>query len=128
MILSGMSRMSDVKDNLNTFREAVPLSEEEVSLLLEIAEEMKDSVPCTGCRYCCDGCPAGLDIPMLMDEYNELRFSLSHLVRMRMELLPKEKRPEACMGCGKCTKSCPQNIDVPAAIQDLVRKLVLCPT
>ena len=128
MILSGMSRMSDVKDNLNTFREEVPLSEEEVTLLLEIAEEMKDSVPCTGCRYCCDSCPAELDIPMLMDEYNELRFSLSHLVRMRMELLPKEKRPEACMGCGKCTKRCPQNIDVPAAMQDLARKLALCPT
>ena len=59
--------------DVKTFSEDKPLAEEETALLLEIAEGMKDSVPCTACRYCCDGCPAGLDIPGLIRTYNELR-------------------------------------------------------
>ena len=127
MILSGMTRMEDLKDNIRTFSEGEPLRSEEIALLMEMAEQMKDSLPCTACRYCCDGCPQGLDIPMLLEAYNELRFALSPVVRGRLDLLPAEQRPEACIGCGKCMKICPQNIDIPAAMRDLVQKLAQCP-
>lgn len=127
MILSGMTRMEDLKDNIRTFSEGEPLRSEEIALLMELAEQMKDSLPCTACRYCCDGCPQGLDIPMLLEAYNELRFALSPVVRGRLDLLPAEQRPEACIGCGKCMKICPQNIDIPAAMRDLVGKLAQCP-
>ena len=127
MILSGMTRMEDLKDNIRTFSEGEPLRSEEIALLMEMAEQMKDSLPCTACRYCCDGCPQGLDIPMLLEAYNELRFALSPVVRGRLDLLPAEQRPEACIGCGKCMKICPQNIDIPAAMRDLVEKLAQCP-
>ena len=127
MILSGMSRMSDVQDNVNSFSQPKPLNEAETALLMEIAEGMKNSVPCTACRYCCSGCPAQLDIPMLLAAYNEVRFALSPLVRLRMELLPPEQRPDACLACGKCSHICPQNIDVPAAMADLVEKVRQCP-
>ena len=127
MILSGMTRMEDLKDNIRTFSEGKPLRSEEIALLMELAEQMKDSLPCTACRYCCDGCPQGLDIPMLLEAYNELRFALSPVVRGRLDLLPAEQRPEACIGCGKCMKICPQNIDIPAAMRDLVQKLAQCP-
>ena len=127
MILSGMTRMEDLKDNIRTFSEGEPLRSEEIALLMELAEQMKDSLPCTACRYCCDGCPQGLDIPMLLEAYNELRFALSPVVRGRLDLLPAEQRPEACIGCGKCMKICPQNIDIPAAMRDLVQKLAQCP-
>ena len=53
----------------------MPLTNEEHTLLLDIAEGMKDSVPCTSCRYCCAGCPMGLDIPMLLSTYNDIRFA-----------------------------------------------------
>ena len=127
MILSGMTRMEDLKDNIRTFSEGETLRSEEIALLMEMAEQMKDSLPCTACRYCCDGCHQGLDIPMLLEAYNELRFALSPVVRGRLDLLPAEQRPEACIGCGKCMKICPQNIDIPAAMRDLVEKLAQCP-
>lgn len=113
MVLSGMSNMEQMKDNVKTFEERMPLSGEEQELLLEIAESMKNSIPCTACRYCCEGCPKGLDIPMLLSTYNEILFSQNLTVKMRLDALPKDKMPDACIGCGKCAKVCPQKIDIP---------------
>ena len=128
MILSGMSNFAQMVDNVKTFTEVAPLSNEETSLLLDIAEGMKDSVPCTACRYCCDGCPVGLDIPALISTYNEMRFSPNVNAAMKIEFLPEEKKPTACIECGQCVKTCPQGIDVPAALQDLNEKLKTLPS
>lgn len=128
MVLSGMSNMEQMVDNVKTFSEDKPLSEEETTLLLEIAEGMKDSIPCTACRYCCDGCPAGLDIPGLISTYNEIRFSPAVNVAMRIEFMPEDKKPTACIGCGQCTQMCPQNIDVPGALKDFAEKLSKLPS
>ena len=65
-VLSGMSSLEQMKDNIRTFTDGTPLSEEEWNMMLEIAETLKKGVPCTACRYCCGGCPMGLDIPMLL--------------------------------------------------------------
>ena len=127
MILSGISNMENIEDNVRTFSGGDPLTEEEVAVLMEIAEGMKGSIPCTGCRYCCDGCPMGLDIPTLLAGYNELRFALSPSVRSRVLLMPEDKRPSACIGCGKCSHICPQNIDVPAAMIDMMEKVWASP-
>ena len=128
MVLSGMSSMEQMVDNVKTFSEDKPLTAEETALLLDIAEGMKDSVPCTACRYCCDGCPAGLDIPGLISTYNELRFSPAVNVAMRIEFMPEDKKPTACIGCGQCTRMCPQNIDVPGALKDFAEKLSKLPS
>ena len=128
MVLSGMSDMSQMQDNVTTFSEYKGLSEEEHSLLLDIAEGMKDSVPCTACRYCCDGCPMGLDIPMLLSTYNELRFSPTINVAMRVEFMDEHKKPSACIDCGKCSKICPQNIDIPTAMKDLTEQVSKLPS
>ena len=128
MVLSGMSNMEQMVDNVKTFSEDKPLSAGETALLLEIAEGMKDSVPCTACRYCCDGCPAGLDIPSLISTYNEIRFSPAVNVAMRIEFMPEDKKPTACIGCGQCTQMCPQNIDVPGALKDFAEKLSKLPS
>jgi len=123
MILSGMSNEIQMHDNVVTFEERKPLCEEEKACLLEIAEGMMDSVPCTGCRYCCDGCPMGLDIPGFLHTYNELRTAPSMNAGMRIEFMRKEERPSACIGCGACTAICPQNIDIPGALADLSDRL-----
>lgn len=119
VILSGMSNMDQVKDNINTFSDEKLLSDYETAELLKIADTMKDSVPCTACRYCCDDCPQGLDIPLLLDVYNDLKFSMEVAVAMRLEGLSQEKQPTACIGCGKCAKMCPQSIDIPEKIKEL---------
>ena len=85
MILSGMSDMAQMVENVETFQQEKPLTAGEQATLLEIAEGMKNAIPCTACRYCCDGCPQGLDIPMLIATYNEIRFSPAINVAMRLE-------------------------------------------
>lgn len=127
MILSGMSNMEQMQDNLRTFAERRPLNEAETTAFLAIAEGMKDSVPCTACRYCTPHCPMGLEIPMLLATYNELRFSPAINVAMRLEGLPADKQASACIGCGACAAICPQRIDIPAAMKDLADKLAGIP-
>ena len=88
--------------------------------LLELAEGMKKSVPCTACRYCVDGCPMGLDIPMFMATYNELSYQKGVNSAIHIQSLPTEKQPNACVTCGRCARVCPQNIDVPLVIKKLI--------
>ncbi|MBP5425921.1 MAG: 4Fe-4S dicluster domain-containing protein, partial [Prevotella sp.] len=80
---------------------------------------LKDSVPCTGCRYCCKGCPAGLDIPALLSEYNDMKVQVSLTPMMRLESLPEDKRPHACLQCGSCMQICPQGIHIPDILSEL---------
>ena len=119
MVLSGMSNMAQMEDNVKTFESAKPLSESETDLLMDIAEKLKNAVPCTACRYCCDGCPLELDIPTLLALYNDLKVTPSFLLGMRVEALPPEKRPTACIGCGACVSICPQNINIPEKLADM---------
>lgn len=118
MVLSGMSNMAQMEDNVHTFAERKPLTDEENDILLNIAEGMKNSVPCTACRYCCADCPKKLDIPKLLSLYNEMRFSPSLNVGMTIDGLDESSRPQTCIGCGRCAKICPQKIDIPAAMKD----------
>lgn len=118
MVLSGMSNMAQMVDNVATFSGGEPLSEEEVALLARVADALHQGVPCTGCRYCCDGCPMGLDIPMLLKYYNDAKFQPSMNLGIEIEALPEDKRPSACVGCGQCAQVCPQGIDIPGAMQD----------
>ena len=123
VVLSGMSNMEQMMDNVKTFTAPNPLTAEEDALLMAIAEKLKNAVPCTACRYCCDGCPMELDIPALLALYNDLRVTPSFLLGMRVEALPPEKRPTACIGCGACTTICPQNINIPEKLADMAEIL-----
>jgi len=127
VILSGMSNLSQMEDNLRTFAERKPLSDAEVAELLRIAEGMKDSIPCTACRYCTPHCPMGLDIPHLLSTYNELRIAPSTNAAMWLEFTPDEQQPSACIGCGACAAACPQGIDIPAMLADLTQRLTQIP-
>ena len=127
VVLSGMSDMEQMQDNIRTFSEEKPLSAEEKEVLFSIADGMKNMIPCTACRYCCDGCPKQLDIPSLLSTYNEMRTAPSFNAAMYIEGLDDEKRPSACIACGKCAKVCPQNIDIPAAMKDLTKRLKKMP-
>ena len=127
VILSGMSSLSQMAENIGTFSSDRPLSSREVDLLLEIAERKKDAVPCTGCRYCTEGCPMELDIPMLIAAYNDCKFASSFTVPMQMDALDESKRPEACIGCGACAAICPQHIDIPSVMSDFTDLLTKRP-
>jgi len=121
MILSGMNEMSQVEDNLRTFAAHKPLSDAERAALLETAELLKNGVPCTACRYCCAGCPQGLDIPYLLECYNSYKSGAGLTAGMRLDGLEKDKLPGACISCGQCSHACPQGIDVPAVLAELTK-------
>ena len=126
--LSGMSTMEQVEDNLNTFAEEKPLNPQELKTLLDIADSMTErtSVSCTACRYCTTHCPQGLDIPMLLELYNEHVFSGGGFIApMRVAQLPDGKKPSACVGCRSCEAVCPQQIKISEALADFSAKLGL---
>lgn len=123
MILSGMSDMDQLSENIEIFKELKPLSEDENKVLYEIADSMKNTVPCTACRYCTDGCPMGIDIPELLANYNEICFAPSFNIGMRMDALPAGKRAQDCISCGMCSQICPQRIDIPSALKDFTVRL-----
>ena len=127
MILSGMSNTEQVKDNVHTFEERNPLTEEQTELVFKIAKEMKNAIPCTGCLYCFDGCPMGLDIPTMMSICSDIRFAPVVNSVMMIQALPEEKKPEACIACGKCTTVCPQGIDIPGVMKELAERLEKIP-
>lgn len=126
VILSGMSDMKQVKDNIKTFEEAKPLNAEESAVLDAIAREMlaKTSLPCTACRYCTSHCPKHLDIPELIKLYNEHRFTGGGFIApMVVSALAEEKRPSACIGCRSCEKVCPQQIKISEMMKDFTARL-----
>ena len=112
MILSGMSSMEHVEDNLKTFVEYDPLNKDEQALLDEVADFVKDNVPCTGCEYCKPNCPLGIDIPEMIKHYNNMRVAVSKEDLDYINSLDDTLKPSACLSCGACTNACPQNIDV----------------
>ena len=118
MVLSGMSNMEQMIDNVKTYSEHKPLNAQETVLAFEAADKLKGALPCTGCRYCCDGCPVGLDIPRLISLYMDGKFYPSLNISMQYDAMPEDKVFSACIGCGQCAAVCPQNIDVPAAMQE----------
>lgn len=119
--LSGMSNFDQMRDNIRTFAEEKPLSAEETDSLLSIAEKMvkKIALPCTACRYCTSHCPQNLDIPMLLDLYNEHAFTGGGFIApMALMAVPEEKQPGACIGCGSCEQVCPQQIKISKVMAD----------
>lgn len=122
-ILSGMSSIEQMKDNITTFDRREPLSAAETEAIERAVKRMNTSVPCTKCRYCTDGCSVGLDIPELIAIYNDLKFSPVVNTSMRLEFAPSEKLPSACLKCGKCARVCPQKIDIPHILEQLSEEL-----
>ena len=126
--LSGMSNMDQLKENIQTFSEDKPLNEEERATLQAVVDEMlgRGTVPCTACHYCTSHCPQGLDIPKLLEMYNEAIVTGGKggfIPSMYIGTLPEDKRPDACIGCGSCAAVCPQQIDIPGTLADFAAKL-----
>ena len=128
VILSGMTTMDQLTDNLKTFSEDKPLTETEIDKLYAIAESLKNNVPCTACRYCTDVCPKGLNIPMLIEVYNDLRYAPGVNSASKIEFMPEDKQPTACIACGRCVKMCPQHIDIPKTLIDFSNLLKTIPS
>ncbi len=115
VILSGMSTMEQVEDNLRTFAEFRPLSEKEGKTIEDIVALIKGRVQngCTGCLYCMP-CPAGVDIPGNFRAWNTYHMYQNYnMVKGSWERnLGDEKQAKNCVKCGKCEKLCPQKLHI----------------
>ena len=112
VVVSGMSTLEQLKENINTFSNNELMLESEKSLLQNVVDGMASFIPCTTCRYCCGACPQKLDIPMLIATYNEAAREVTWYVEDVLDTLSDDKKPQACTGCGSCNPLCPQNIDI----------------
>lgn len=125
MVLSGMSNAEQMKANIATFETDKPLNDEEMKSLLALADGMLNgTLPCTACHYCVSHCPKGLDIPRLLELYNEHKFTGGGFIApMALAAVPEDKQPSACIGCRSCEKVCPQQIKISEAMADFAAKL-----
>ena len=136
-VLSGMSSMDPLIENVETFSHFKPLTEEEISFLQEMADLMEDypTVPCTDCTYCMP-CPYGIDIPTIFRHYNDAVNSgdiaqsceQEHFQRLKRRYLVSYDRAvetvrqaDHCVGCGQCKPHCPQSIDIPHELRRIDR-------
>lgn len=113
-VLSGMSTMEQVDDNLKTFTDFKPLTPQEQTVLGKAAERFKRRVKngCTGCRYCMP-CPAGVNIPENFKIWNEWGiYSNQERSKRSWGNIAPAARPEQCVDCGACEKQCPQELDI----------------
>lgn len=125
IVLSGMSDLAQLKENIQTFQTDKPLSQTESDALLSIADGMLgNTLPCTACHYCVSHCPQELDIPALLELYNEHSFTGGGFIApMALMAIPEEKQPSACVGCRSCEQVCPQQIKISEAMADFAAKL-----
>ena len=123
-----MSNFKQLKENIDTFNRNRPLDDKECELLYEIAEKLKDSVPCTKCRYCTEGCPMSISIPEMIATYNEIKMMPSTNAIMWLDTVDENSLPSACIGCGACAAICPQKIDIPFIMKDMVRIIETIPS
>ena len=126
--LSGMSDFEQLRQNVEIFSEERPFGEKDRAALRRVVGDLlgRNTVPCTACRYCTAHCPMGLDIPKLLEMYNEAVVTGGNggfIPSMYVGTLPEDKRPAACVGCGSCAAVCPQQSDVPGTLADFAARL-----
>ena len=117
VVLSGMTALEQIEENVETFATPDPLSDAEKTLLTEVADSMLNWVPCTGCRYCTEGCPMELEIPKIIAAYNGVKNG-DHMARYDLNTADSAMDPRRCVGCGACASICPQGIDIPAIMAE----------
>ena len=133
-VLSGMTYMEHLRDNLCTYSPLKPLTSEEQKFLMEIADDIYNlkTIPCNECNYCMP-CPYGIDIPAVLSHYNKCikegnmpgndaadpdyrRARRAFLIGYDRSV-PRLRQADHCIGCGQCVEHCPQRIDIPKEMQ-----------
>lgn len=114
-VLSGMSNLEQMKDNLSYMKNFKPLSDEERAVILKAQAALNGdrSIPCTGCHYCTDGCPKNIPIPEIFHVANTQRGNEAFRGRREYTIATTAKgRASDCIECGQCEGACPQQIEV----------------
>mgnify|MGYP000081834723 CR=1 FL=1 len=136
-VLSGMTYLEHLQDNLRTYSPLEPLTEADVQFLYDTADLMMQypTIPCNDCKYCMP-CPYGIDIPAVLLHYNKCvnegnlptssqsedyrRARRAFLVGYDRSV-PRLRQASHCIGCGQCVSHCPQSIEIPKELHRIDR-------
>ena len=118
MVLSGMSNMEQMRDNLSFMRDFRPLDEREKAAVGRVRAILSGGnlIPCTGCRYCVDGCPKHIAIPELFAAMNDRQMHPDGNADYAAHTAPG-RRASDCVKCGKCERACPQHLPIRQLLQ-----------
>ena len=123
MVLSGMSTLEQVEDNLAFMRDFQPLNETEMAAVEKVRAifHSKDLIPCTACRYCTDGCPQHIAIPDIFAARNakEIHRDWNADYYYSEVCTAPGRRASDCLQCGKCEKVCPQHLPIRELLQEV---------
>ena len=127
VVLSGMSTLEQMDDNLSYMRDFKPLDEAEADAICRVQAVLDsiERVRCTGCRYCAPGCPMGIDIPEYFSALNDLLVfgDVKRARRDYRETLEDSAAPDACIGCRQCESACPQQLPITSWLKRVTEEL-----
>ena len=126
MVLSGMSSMEQVRDNVSFMADFKPLNDEETEAVHKVQEifRSKHLIPCTSCRYCTDGCPKHISIPDLFATMNakQIYHDWNADYYYNDVHAPQGRRASDCLKCGKCEQICPQHLPIRDLLENVAKE------
>ena len=126
MVLSGMSDLEQMKDNLSYMRDFKPLNETELAAVNKVQEifHKMNMIPCTACRYCVEGCPKQISIPDLFAIMNikQLHHDWNADYYYEEVHTAPGRRASNCLKCGKCEKICPQHLPIRKLLEEVAKE------
>jgi len=123
MVLSGMSNLDQMKDNIATYDSLKALNYEEKALIFKVADELRNggTVACTACAYCKEGCPENINIPEYFKLYNSVRDDVMDQQQEYDRLTAEFGKASQCIGCGQCESICPQSLPIINYLKDVAK-------
>jgi len=122
-VLSGMSTIEQVEDNISYMKEFEPLSDEEKKIVAQVVEEIKKipTIPCTACKYCVDDCPQKINIPDIFRSYNEYKmYDNLEASKDRYGWATRDRgKASECIACASCEGHCPQHIGIIESLREI---------
>ena len=126
MVLSGMSNMEQMQDNLSFMQDFEPLNDREMQAIKNVCAVFmgQNIIPCTACRYCTDGCPKKISIPDLFACMNSKSIHNDWNADYYYKQVHTKSGGKAseCIECGKCEKSCPQHLEIRKLLKDVAKQ------
>ena len=126
MVLSGMSNIEQMEDNLSFMRQLQPLDEGELKVLETACKSLSQSdiIGCTACHYCTPGCPMDIHIPEIFAVMNVYKmYGDLKEARNDYQWRPGGEKASACVQCGQCEDACPQHLPIISLLEDVVKTL-----
>ena len=129
VVLTGASTLEQLEDNIQEFKNADPLNDDEMEVIKEITEIINSNitVDCTKCRYCVDACSEDIDIAKLFDLYNKHKMlKIDEWTQFGNAYINYTKLPDVgiasdCIECEACIEECPQSINIPDVLKDVAK-------